>query len=98
MSFLKSIKLKFKKIIEKNSSIDLEEKDNDYNDWLETSVDNGSIKYFEYSGFENVQPIGRGTFGSVVRANLKNTDDFFALKSFNNEETALYKIAREVYV
>lgn len=103
MSFLKSLKLKLKKVIEKNSPNVIKTKDsneneiNDYNNWLEKSINNENIKYFEYSDFENVRSIGRGTFGSVVRANLKNTDEFYALKSFNNEEEALFKIIREVY-
>jgi serine/threonine protein kinase len=100
MSFLKSLKLKFKKVIEKNSPNVVKTNDNeiiDYNNWLETSINNGCIEYFEYSNFENIQSIGRGTFGSVVRANWKNTNKFYALKSFNNEEAALFKIVREVY-
>ncbi|CAB4393189.1 unnamed protein product [Rhizophagus irregularis] len=102
MSFLKSLKLKLKKVIEKNSPNVIKTKDsneneiNDYNNWLEKSINNENIKYFEYSDFENVRSIGRGTFGSVVRANLKNNNEFYALKSFNNEEEALFKIIREL--
>lgn len=105
MSFLKTIKLKFKRVIEKNSSNvaktkDLNDNDNeinDYTDWFESSIiNNENIRYFEYSNFENVRSLGRGTFGSVVRVNLKNTNEFYALKSFNNEEAALLKIVREV--
>ncbi|PKC13685.1 kinase-like protein [Rhizophagus irregularis] len=102
MSFLKSLKLKLIKVIEKNSPNVIKTKDsneneiNDYNNWLEKSINNENIKYFEYSDFENVRSIGRGTFGSVVRANLKNNNEFYALKSFNNEEEALFKIIREL--
>ena len=76
--------------IESNDSCD------DNIDWLEQSIHNEHIKYYEYSEFKNIQPIGSGSFGSVVRANWKNTDIVFALKSFNNQKSTLKKIVREV--
>ena len=63
--------------------------------WLETSISEGHIKYYEYSDFKNIQPIGSGSFGSVVRATWKNTNTF-ALKSFNNDKQTLKEIVKEV--
>ena len=51
---------------------------------------------YEHSDFKNIQPIGRGSFGSVVRANKKNTDCFFALKSFNHDKVTLKEVLKEV--
>ena len=65
-------------------------------DWLERSISEEHIKYYEYSDFINIQPIGKGSFGNVDRANWKNTDRIFALKSFNNDETTLNEIINEV--
>lgn len=61
------------------------EKSNDHNDWLENSITNEYFSYHEYSNFEITKPIGSGGSGKVFRANLKNTDTIFALKSFNIE-------------
>ncbi|CAB5207912.1 unnamed protein product [Rhizophagus irregularis] len=40
--------------------------------------------------------IRKGSYGSVFRANWKNSDQVFALKSFNNDETTLYQIINEL--
>ena len=64
--------------------------------WLENSIAEGHIKYYEYSNFKNVQLIGKGSFGNVVRANWKTTDCFYALKSFNNNKITLKEVVNEV--
>ncbi len=61
--------------------------------WLEKSISGEYINYYEFSDFENIQSIGYGTFGNVVRANWK-TDRFFALKSFN--KSTLNEVVNEV--
>ena len=71
-------------------------KSNVYISWLEKSIVNEYLNYYEYSEFINLQPIGSGSFGSVVRANWKNHDKFFALKTFNNDKTTLKEIVNEV--
>ncbi|CAG8465043.1 14291_t:CDS:2 [Rhizophagus irregularis] len=60
--------------------------------WLKSNED---IKYFEYSNFRNLKPVGKGSYGSVLRANMKNAAGFYALKSFNNDETTLQQIINE---
>ena len=60
-------------------------------DWLENSITNGYLNYYKYSEFKNIQPLGNGSYGSVVRANWKNTDTILAVKSFNNQALTFYK-------
>ena len=70
---------------------------NCYIDWLEKAISDEHIKYYEYSDFKNIQTIGSGSFGSVVRATWKNIDKFFALKSFfNPNKITLKEIVNEV--
>src|SRR5688572_23353298 len=69
--------------LSKDSEINVTGVDN----WFETS----QCKYYEYSDFKNIQSI-RGS----VRANLKNNEQFFSLKSFNNDEGTLCKVVNEV--
>jgi hypothetical protein len=59
--------------------------------WLKKAIDDGFISYYDYSEFENIQPLGGGSYGSVVRANWKSTDTILALKSFNNQSATIYK-------
>ena len=65
-------------------------------DWLENFITEERIKCYEYSDFKNVQKIGKGTFGYVVRVNWKTADCFFALKSFNDNEITLKEVVNEV--
>ena len=70
---------------------------NYYINWLEKSISEEYITYYKYSDFENVESIGSGSFGSVVRATWKNTDSYFALKSFFNlDNAAIKELAHEV--
>ena len=78
----------FKILIKKKMS-------NEYIDWIEKSIVE-RINYYEYSDFKNIQKIGSGSYGNVVRANWKNPDRFFALKSFNNDDQTLKEVVKEV--
>ena len=64
--------------------------------WLENFITEKCIKCYKYSDFINVQHIGKGSFGNVVRVNYKTTGNFFALKSFNNDEITLKEVVNEV--
>ncbi|RIA88923.1 hypothetical protein C1645_806542 [Glomus cerebriforme] len=66
-----------------------------YIDWLNNSITEEHIRYYEYSNFTNIQEIGRGSYGNVVRAYCKNYDRFFALKSFNNDEQTIKEVVKE---
>ena len=68
-----------------------------YIDWLEKSISEERIKYYPYEEFKVIESIGSGSFGSVVRATWKNTDRFFALKSFfKSDKITLKEIVNEV--
>ena len=66
-------------------------------DWLERSIAEEHIISYEYSDFKNLQPIGSGSFSSVIRANWKNTDSFFALKTLNDDKATLKAVVNEVH-
>jgi serine/threonine protein kinase len=68
----------------------------DYIDWLNNSIAEQHIKYYDYSDFKNFQQLGSGAYGNVVRVNWKNSNRFFAIKSFNNDEQILGKVVEEV--
>ncbi|PKC01652.1 hypothetical protein RhiirA5_426369 [Rhizophagus irregularis] len=40
---------------------------NHYIDWLEKSITDEHIKYYEYSDFKNIRPIGNSSYGKVNR-------------------------------
>jgi serine/threonine protein kinase len=70
---------------------------NYYNNWLKESINNENLNYYEYSEFKHLEEIGSGSFGTVVRAKWKNSENFFALKTlkYNNNET-LKELVNEV--
>lgn len=70
---------------------------NKWINWIEAAINNKLIKYFEYKHFNNVQEIGSGSFGKVFRANWKNFNGFFALKSiYNLNKVTIKEIVHEV--
>ena len=71
-------------------------KSNIYKDWLEKSIVDEYINYYNYSEFKNLKFIGSGSYGSVTRANWKNIDGFFALKTFNDDKMTLKEVVNEV--
>ena len=78
------------------SSDDTEIKDSDYYvNWLENSISEEHIVYYEYSDFKIFQQIGSGSYGTVVLANWKN-DRLYVLKSFNNDKITLKEVVNEV--
>uniref|UniRef100_U9U092 non-specific serine/threonine protein kinase n=1 Tax=Rhizophagus irregularis (strain DAOM 181602 / DAOM 197198 / MUCL 43194) TaxID=747089 RepID=U9U092_RHIID len=70
---------------------------NYYIKWLEKSIANEYLNYYEYSEFKNSELIGSGSHGSVFRANRKNAGNFFALKTFKNyDNTMLKELVNEI--
>ncbi|GBC04648.1 hypothetical protein RclHR1_00580013 [Rhizophagus clarus] len=69
---------------------------NNYINWIENSISDEYLNYYEYSDLENIQSVGGGNFGKVFRANWKNTDTVLALKSFNNNKLTLKEIVNEI--
>ena len=70
---------------------------NEYIDWIEKSIADEYITYYEYSDLKLIQPsIGHDSFGDVISANWRCTDCIFALKSFKNEKRILKEVINEV--
>ena len=65
----------------------------EYVDWIEKSIINEHINYYEYSGFKLIQP---DSSENIIYASWKHTNDIFVLKSFNNEKTTLKEVVNEV--
>lgn len=68
-------------------------------------MSNNSIKYqaydplyYDYSDFSNIKEIGVGKFGRVYRAERRNSEQYFALKSLNFDKDILEEIVREVHL
>lgn len=69
---------------------------NEYVNWFEKSIEGEYFDYYKFSDFKNLSSIGNSSYGSIVRANWKNSDSFFALKTFNYDEVTLREIVNEV--
>ncbi|PKC15822.1 hypothetical protein RhiirA5_407728 [Rhizophagus irregularis] len=69
---------------------------NYYIDWLDNSITEEHIKYYKYSDFTNIQQIGKGSYGNVIRVNWKNSNRLFAIKSFNNDKQTLKEVVKEL--
>ncbi len=79
-----------------NSNIEIQSS-NDSNECIDLIgkyISKKIIRYYEYNHFSNFQEIGSGGFGIVYRANWKNLEEPFALKSFFND--TVKEILREV--
>jgi hypothetical protein len=73
------------------------ENPNEWVNWIEDAISRKHIKYYDYNHFHNVQKIGNGAFGKIYRANRKNSEDYFALKSlFNLDNASVKEIVHEV--
>ncbi|GBC06908.1 hypothetical protein RclHR1_07130007 [Rhizophagus clarus] len=72
----------------------------DSNEWInrieEYISKNNNIKYYEYNHFHNIEKIGNDNFENVYRANWKNSEQYFALKSFNFNNTTMKEIIHEL--
>ncbi|CAB4379848.1 unnamed protein product [Rhizophagus irregularis] len=57
------------------------------NEWIgliEDAISKKNLECYDYKHFHNIQKIGNGAFGKIYRAEKKNSDQYFALKSFFN--------------
>jgi len=64
---------------------------NGWVNWIEEANSKKHIKYYDYEHFSNIQEIGTGCFGKVYRANWKNSNQYFALKSLLNINDVIIK-------
>ncbi|CAB4479844.1 unnamed protein product [Rhizophagus irregularis] len=60
-------------------------------EWIEEAINKRHIKYYEYKHFSNIEEIGIGGFGKVYRAKWRNSEQYLALKSFFNLDSATIK-------
>src|SRR5688572_5939178 len=80
-----------------NIEIQNTENSNKWINWIEVAIAEEYLKYYEYKDFSNIQEIGSGGFGKVFRANRKNSENYFALKSFFNlNDVTVKEIVHEV--
>ncbi|PKK64692.1 kinase-like protein [Rhizophagus irregularis] len=71
---------------------------NDLNEcinYIEEAITKKYIKYYEYKNFHNIEKIRNSTFGEIYCANLKNSEQYFALKSFNLDKFTIKEIVNE---
>jgi serine/threonine protein kinase len=65
--------------------------------WIEEAISKEYFRYYEHEHFSDIQKIGAGGFGKVYRANWKNSEQYFALKSFFNfDDVTAKEIVSEV--
>ncbi|RGB42670.1 kinase-like domain-containing protein [Rhizophagus diaphanus] len=66
---------------------------------IEEAIVKEHLKFYEYEQFSNFQQIGSGNSGKVYRANWKNSEKKFAIKSFYNfNNITLKEIIRELKI
>ncbi|GBC06007.1 hypothetical protein RclHR1_06550011 [Rhizophagus clarus] len=64
----------------------------EWNDWIEETIIEEHIGFYDYKQFNNFQQIGAGNFGKVYRVNWKNSENhYFAIKSFFNLDNIIMK-------
>ncbi|GBC09615.1 hypothetical protein RclHR1_00900001 [Rhizophagus clarus] len=64
---------------------------NEWVEWINEAISKQHIKYYNYDHFSNIKVVGTGAFGKVSRANWKHAHRYFALKSFFNLDTTVFK-------
>ena len=75
----------------------MSEINNKWINWIEETISKKHIKCYEYEHFSNIQEIVTGGFGKVYRANWKNSNQYFALKSLLNiNDIAIKELVHEV--
>ncbi|SRR6266498_429662 len=64
--------------------------------WIENSIKEEHINFYEYSKFNNIKETGGEGFGKVYKAKWKQNEKYLALKSFNlDNATAIKEIVSE---
>lgn len=74
------------------------ENSNEWVEWIEKTINDKQIKYYEYKYFHEVKEIAKGGFTEVYRAKWKSSNKYFALKSFNLNNDVIKNIVGEVNV
>jgi hypothetical protein len=70
------------------------------NNSIEQVISNEHVRYYDYKDFYNIEnidnKIGNDNFEKVYRTNLKNSEQYFVLKSFNFDNVTVKEIIHEV--
>ncbi|CAB4403916.1 unnamed protein product [Rhizophagus irregularis] len=74
------------------------ENTNERIDWIEKAIEEEYLQYYDYKQFSDIRQVGTGGFGTVFRANLKNSGQQFALKSFKLNNTSKEEIINELKI
>ncbi|GBC15199.2 kinase-like domain-containing protein [Rhizophagus irregularis DAOM 181602=DAOM 197198] len=74
------------------------ENTNERIDWIEKAIEEEYLQYYDYKQFSDIRQVGTGGFGTVFRANLKNSEQQFALKSFKLNNTSKEEIINELKI
>lgn len=69
---------------------------NGYTNWLEKSIIDEYLNYYDYSNLKNLKLLAGGGFGRVYCANWKDSDVTYAIKMFYNHKSSLKEIVNEV--
>ncbi|RGB36158.1 kinase-like domain-containing protein [Rhizophagus diaphanus] len=74
------------------------ENTNERIDWIKKAIEEEYLQYYDYKQFSDIRQVGTGGFGTVFRANLKNSEQQFALKSFKLNNTSKEEIINELKI
>ncbi|RGB36197.1 kinase-like domain-containing protein [Rhizophagus diaphanus] len=66
---------------------------NNLNESIEKAI---SIKYYKYKNFYNVEKIGNSDSEEIYSTNLKNSEQYFTLKSFDFNDITMKEITHEL--
>jgi hypothetical protein len=66
------------------------------NKLIEEAISKEYLKYYKYNDFHNVEYFKNNNSGEIYRANLKNSEQYFTIKSFDFENNTIKEIVYEV--
>ncbi|UZO03058.1 uncharacterized protein OCT59_023471 [Rhizophagus irregularis] len=68
---------------------------NDLSELIKEAISSNCIKFYEYKNFYNVEKIGKSNSRKIYRTNLKNSEQYFTLKSFDFDDITIKEIIHE---
>jgi hypothetical protein len=69
---------------------------NKMNKLIEETISEGYIKFYDYKNFYNIEKIEKSNPREIYRANMKNSEKYFTLKSFDFDDITIKEIIHEV--
>ena len=71
---------------------------NEWAQWIENGIKEDYINYHDYNEFQNMEYINSGGFGKIYQAIWKSSNNFVALKFFENNDIIMKEIVNEVAI